>query len=35
MFTDEEFSAMEKSVNNACDNQKGIDYSDIPIAEMF
>ena len=35
MFTNEELTAMERSVNNACDNQKGIDSSDIPIAEML
>ena len=35
MLTNEELIAMERSVNNACDNQKGIDSSDIPIAEML
>ena len=34
MFTDEELSAMERSVNNASNNQNGIESSDISIAEM-
>ena len=34
MFTDAELSAMERSVNNASNNQNGIESSDIPIAEM-
>ena len=34
MFTDAELSAMERSVNNASNNQNGIGSSDIPIAEM-
>ena len=29
MFTNEELNAMEMSVNNACDNQKGIYASDV------
>ena len=35
MFTNEELNAMEMSVNNACDNQKGIDASDVQVAEML
>ena len=34
MFTDAELSAMKRSVNNASNNQNGIESSDIPIAEM-
>ena len=34
MFTDTELSAMERSVNNASNNQNGIESGDIPIAEM-
>ena len=31
LFTDEELSAMEKFLKNACDNQKGIDSSDMTL----
>ena len=34
MFTDAELSAMERSVNNASNNQNGIKSSNIPMAEM-
>ena len=34
MFTDAELSAIERSVNNAGNNQNGIESSDFPIAEM-
>ena len=34
MFTDAELSAMERSVNNASNNQNGIKSSKIPMAEM-
>ena len=31
LFTDEELSAMETFLKNACDNQKGIDSSDMTL----
>lgn len=34
MFTDGEFSTMERSVNNASNDQNGIESSDIATTEI-